>query len=124
VWRIRDVYPGSDFFHPGSDFFHPGSELSPSRILVKEFKYFNPKKVKKWFLSSKKYDPRCSSLIPDPDPGVKKAPNPGSATLFFSLYFNFIEMLMGYCLHTYYFFKFKDGVFHYIRTQFPPPPSL
>jgi hypothetical protein len=22
------------------------------------------------------------------------------------------------------FFKFKDGVFHYIRTQFPPPPSL
>ncbi len=21
-------------------------------------------------------------------------------------------------------FKFKDGVFHYIRTQFPPPPSL
>jgi hypothetical protein len=23
-----------------------------------------------------------------------------------------------------FFFKFKDGVFHYIRTQFPPPPSL
>ena len=73
----------------------PGSELSPSgiRILIKEFKYFNPKKTKKkWFLSSKKYD-HPGSLIPDQDadflpnrdpgsqildPGVKKAPNPGS----------------------------------------------
>jgi hypothetical protein len=59
---------------PGSDFFHPGSW-----ILIKEFKYFNPKKL---FLSSWKYDPDCSSRIPDPDlipdPGVKKAPDPGS----------------------------------------------
>jgi hypothetical protein len=40
-----------------------------SRILIKEFKYFNPpKKAKKWFLSSKKYDLGCSSRIPDPDP--------------------------------------------------------
>ncbi len=69
VLRIRDDYPGSEFF--------------PSRILVKEFKYFNPKK---WLLSSRKYDPSCSSRIriltfypfriqgskghriPDPDP--------------------------------------------------------
>jgi hypothetical protein len=37
----------------------------------------------------KKYDPGCSSRIPDPDadfspipdPGVQKAPDPGSATL-------------------------------------------
>jgi hypothetical protein len=46
------------------------------------------KKAKKWFLSSNKYDPGCSSRIPDPDadflpsripdPEVKKAPNPGS----------------------------------------------
>jgi hypothetical protein len=41
---------------------------------------FNPKT---WFLSSRNYDPGCSSQIPDPtDPGVKKAPDPGSATLF------------------------------------------
>jgi hypothetical protein len=86
VLRIRDVYPGSRirlFSIP-----NPGSELSPSRILVKEFKYFNPKKSKKWFFSSKKYDPGCSSRIrmltfshPGsriPDVGVKKAPNPGS----------------------------------------------
>ncbi len=60
MWRIRDVYPGSRirlFSIPD-----PGS-----RILIKEFKYFNPKKSKKWFLSSEKYDPGCSSLIPDPD---------------------------------------------------------
>ncbi len=51
-----------------------------SRIRIKEFKYFNPKKwflsririrfkefkyfkPKKWFLSSRKYDPGCSSRI-------------------------------------------------------------
>jgi hypothetical protein len=76
--------PGSDFFPsriPDPNCLHLGS-----RILIKEFKYF--KKRKKRFLSSKKYDPGCSSRIPDPDadflpsripdPGVKKAPNPGS----------------------------------------------
>ncbi len=51
-------------------------------------KYLTPKKQNNWFLISKKYDPGCSSRIPDPaadflpsripDPGVKKAPNPGS----------------------------------------------
>ncbi len=63
--RIRDVYPGSDFFPsriPDPNCLHPGS-----RIRIKEFKYFNPKKPKKWFLSSWKYDPGCSSRIPDPD---------------------------------------------------------
>jgi hypothetical protein len=60
----------------------PGSDFFPSRICIKEIKYFNPKK---WFLSSRKYDPVCSSRIPDqflpiPDPGVKKVPDPGSAT--------------------------------------------
>ncbi len=74
--------PVSDFFSiPDPYFFHPGSW-----ILIKEFKYFNPKR---WFLSSRKYDPGCSSRIrilifyPSgvPDPEVKKAPDPGSATL-------------------------------------------
>jgi hypothetical protein len=77
--------PGSDFF-PSRNCLHPGS-----RIRIKEFKYFNPKKTEKWFLSSRKYDPGCSSRIrirmltfyPSriPDPVVKKAPDPGSATL-------------------------------------------
>jgi hypothetical protein len=75
VLRIRDVYPGSEFF--------------PSQIpdRIKEFKYFNPKNI---LLSSRKYDPGCSSRIRIfhpyriPDPGVKKAPDPGSATLLLS----------------------------------------
>jgi hypothetical protein len=66
VLQIRDVYPGS-------------------RIRIKEFEYFNPKKL---FLSSRKYDPGYSSRIripiflPIPDPMAKKAPDPasGSAT--------------------------------------------
>jgi hypothetical protein len=66
VWRIRDVYPGSDFF-PGSRIPDPNCLYPGSRILIKEFKYFNPQKSKKGFLSSKKYDPGCSSRIPDPD---------------------------------------------------------
>jgi hypothetical protein len=71
----------------------PGSELSPCRIpdpgsSSKNLSILTPKKAKKLFLSSKKYDPGWSSRIPDPDadffpsripdPGVKKAPNPGS----------------------------------------------
>ncbi len=39
---------------PDPTFFQSGSELFPSRIRIKEFKYFNPKK---WFVSSRKYDP-------------------------------------------------------------------
>jgi hypothetical protein len=75
VWLIRDVYPGSDFFPsriPDPNFFHPGF-----RILIKEFKYFYPKK---WFLSSRKYDPGCSSriCIPDSDPDFLPIPDPGS----------------------------------------------
>ncbi len=68
---------------PDPTFFYPSSELSPSRIRIEEFKYFNPKN---WFLSSRKYDPGCSSRIRmltfypsrirDPGPGVKKAPDP------------------------------------------------
>jgi hypothetical protein len=48
VLRIRDAYPGSEFFHPRSRVYKipdPGSGFFP---------------------------------VPDPDPGVKKAPDPGS----------------------------------------------
>jgi hypothetical protein len=57
-------------FIPDLTFFHPGS-----RIRIKEFKYFNPKK---WFLCSRKYDPGCSSRILDPDPDFLPIPDPGS----------------------------------------------
>jgi hypothetical protein len=74
--------PDPKFFHPGPNFFHPGS-----RIGIKEFKYFNPKNC----LSSRKYDPGCSSWIlifypsPIPDPWVKKAPDPGSGSATLSV---------------------------------------
>jgi hypothetical protein len=78
----------------------PGSDFFPSRIRTvsipdpgsssKNLSILTPKKAKKWFLSSKKYDLGCSSRIPDPDadflpsripdPGGKKAPNPGSGS--------------------------------------------
>jgi hypothetical protein len=69
VLRVWDVYPGFEFF--------------PSRIRIKEFKYFNPKKL---FLSTRKYDPGCSSRVrilifyPPQDPGVEKAPDTGSGS--------------------------------------------
>ncbi len=80
---LRSVLdPGCLIQIPDPTFFHPGS-----RIRIKEFKYFNPKK---WFLRFRKYYPGCSSQIriPDPDPdflpiqdpGVKKVPDPGSGS--------------------------------------------
>jgi hypothetical protein len=70
VLRIRDVYPGSDYIPsriPDPNCFHLGSQ-----IRIKELKYFNPKK---WFPSSRKYDPNFLSRIPDflpiPDPGSR-----------------------------------------------------
>ncbi len=98
VLRIRDVYPGSrirlfSIPDPGSWIPDPWSQIRTASIpdpgsSSKNLSILTPKKAKKWFLSSKKYDPGCSSRIPDPDadflpsripdPGVKKAPNPGS----------------------------------------------
>ncbi len=48
-------------FIPEPNIFHHGSEFFRSRICVEELKYFNSKK--KLFLSSRKYDPGCSSRI-------------------------------------------------------------
>ncbi len=67
--------PGSDFFPsririPDPNCLHPGS-----RIRIKEFKYLNPKK---WFISSRKYDPSCSSRIPDLDADFLPIPDPRS----------------------------------------------
>ncbi len=66
--RIRDVFSESEFF--------------PSRIRIKKSSIL----TKKLFLSSRKYDPGCSSRIrifnPSriPDPGVNKALDPGSGS--------------------------------------------
>ncbi len=76
---------------PDPTFFHPGSRIRTVSIpdpgsSSKNLSILTPKKPKTWFLSSRKYDPVCSSRIrmqtfyPSriPDPGVKKAPDPGS----------------------------------------------
>jgi hypothetical protein len=68
--RIRDVYHGSEFFHPGSRI--QGQKDSGSRI-PQRIKYFQPKKL---FLSSRKYDPGCSSRIRIPDPSLDYLPTP------------------------------------------------
>ncbi len=75
---------------PDPTFFHPGSRI---RIVSIPDPGSTSKNIcisipKKWFLSSRKYDPGCSSRIriptfyPSriPDPGVKKAPDPGSGS--------------------------------------------
>ncbi len=38
--------PDPTFFHPGSPISDPNCLHPGSRILIKEFKYFNPKKAK------------------------------------------------------------------------------
>jgi len=76
VLRIRNVYPGSDFFT--SRIRDPNCLYPGSRLCIKEFKFFNPQKTKKWYLSSRKYDPGCSSRIPDPDADFLPIPDPGS----------------------------------------------
>ncbi len=61
VLRIRDVYPGSEFF--------------PSRIRIFFVFKYNPKN---WFLSSRKYDPGWSSWIRIPDHGSRGQKGAGS----------------------------------------------
>jgi hypothetical protein len=90
VLRIREVYPGSEFFpsripDPNFSIPDPGSEFFPSRIPDphQRIKAFSPPKI------VSKLSEICSGLIipdpdpdflPIPDPGVQKAPDTGSWT--------------------------------------------
>ncbi len=84
VLRIRDVYPGSEFFHPGS-----GIRIFPSRIFIfpsgsriqifsipdpgiriKEQKYLTQK------ILSKLSEIWSGLVIPDPDPDFLPIPDP------------------------------------------------
>jgi hypothetical protein len=81
VWRIRDVYPGSKFFHPGSrvkKIPHPGSGSASEDLSV-----VNPKSGF-YALGNMIQDVHPGSdldFLPIPDAGVKKVPDPGTATL-------------------------------------------
>jgi hypothetical protein len=76
--------PGCLFWSPDPNFFHPGSEFFPFRIRI--FSIPDPHQkhlsilIQKWFLSSRKYDPGCSSRIriPNLDPDFLPIPDPGS----------------------------------------------
>jgi hypothetical protein len=70
LW-FRDVFPG---YRIRLSIRDPESEFFPSQICIKELSIL-PKNM---FLSSRKYDPGCSSWIPDPDPGFLPIPDPGS----------------------------------------------
>jgi hypothetical protein len=69
-------------------FFHPGSRIKKIPVSGPASKNLSIL-TQKLFLSSRKYDSGCSSRIripdleflPNPDPGVKKEPDPGSGTL-------------------------------------------
>jgi hypothetical protein len=92
-YKCRSQCCGSGMFIPDPTFSHPRSRIRPVSIpnhgsASKNLSILTPKKPKKWFLSSRKYDPCCSSRIRmltfypsrNPDPGVIKAPDPGSGS--------------------------------------------
>jgi hypothetical protein len=63
--------PDPTFFYPRSDLSIPDTGSASKNLSIL---------TKKWFLSSRKYDPDCSSRIPDPGSRGKKAPDPGSGS--------------------------------------------
>ncbi len=98
VLRIQDVYPGSDFFHPGSLIrIFPIRNPDPH----KQLNYFNTKNCF-WALGNmiRVVYPgtgyRIQIFLPIPDPWVKKAPDPrsGSATLKFTWFWKFGNLLV------------------------------
>ncbi len=96
---------GSGMFIPDPTFFHPGSRIRTVSIpdpgsSSKNLSILTQKK-------SKKYDPGCSSRIPDPDadflpsripnPGVKKHPIPDPGSGSATLHIRYIFILMFFC---------------------------
>ncbi len=94
-WSLSFPAQGMHGAHPALDSTGVADPGCLSRIRIfpipdphQRIKYLTQKK---WFPSSRKYDPGCSSrtwnpdpdpdFLPIPDPGVKKAPDPGSTTM-------------------------------------------
>ncbi len=87
VVGVTDPDPGSEFFHSGSRiriffFPDPGSEFFPSRIrnfFIPDPKF--PSRIPKIVAKLWVVHPGSGSrFLPIPDPGVKKAPDPGSGS--------------------------------------------
>jgi hypothetical protein len=71
VMRIRNVYPGLDFFHPGSqgDKF-PDADFKPKNLHL----------VFKYKIRDDRIPDPVSGFFSIPDPGVRKALDPGSGS--------------------------------------------
>ncbi len=82
LWENQCCESGMFIPDPGAEFFpfripDPGSKRFPDPHPHQRIKVFLPNKL---FLSSRKYDLKFSSRIRFPDPGVLKAPDPGSGS--------------------------------------------
>ncbi len=92
IGKLCDNFLGKKFQCCGSGMFilDPRSKFFPSRSQIqtvsipdpasasKNLIILIPKEQKKWFPSSRKYDPGCSSRIPDPETGCWLSTCPGS----------------------------------------------
>ncbi len=96
LMRIRDVYPGSEFFPFSKKIPDLGSRI---RIRIKEFKYFNPEQI-----VSKLSEIWSGLFIPDPDPdflpipdpGIKKALDPYPQNCFFNSLLSLLQYPVPY----------------------------
>ncbi len=97
VLRIRDVYPWSGFF-PSRIQICPTRIPDPHQSILTENTVSSLSEI--WTgLSSPDLDP---DFVPIPDPGIKKAQDPGSATLV-ETYVNISSTLYTVANWTYFF---------------------
>jgi hypothetical protein len=104
TFQVREQCCGSGMFIPDPTFFHSRIRIVSILDPGSASKNFSILTNKNGFLSSRKYDPGCSSRITDldpdfypsriPDPGVKKAPDPRSATLFVRVYYKTLSQVV------------------------------
>ncbi len=111
----------SEIMNPRSwFFFHPGSRIQQQQKFYKfvnNKNYLNVKcwtgaeKKQKWLRSSQKYglDQRSGKLIPDSNPGLRRAPDSGSATLKFALHWNFFHIRYRKCLPIFFQMNIFSG---------------
>ncbi len=105
-----------------------GQKDSGSRVRfrIKHLSIFKPKKLS---LSSRKYDPGCSSRNPEPDTGVKKAPDPGSGSATLLLNVVILNLSRFYAgirrVKKEKFSKVNNGPapFTALAPLTPPPPT-
>jgi hypothetical protein len=97
---IRDVYPGSEFFHPGSRVEKiDGSASKNLSILTPKIFSKLSEMLSRMLIPDP--DPESSVFYPSriPDPGIKTAPDPGSGTATLR---KFIENIHAFNHHIFF----------------------